>query len=61
MNSQEFHNKYYYMYDQQVKITLKNGEKIVGYFNDEFFEDKSILVDCKVIKIIEIDKIRLIK
>ena len=36
---------------------VKNGKVIIGYFNDEFFEDNSILVDCKVIKIKDIDKI----
>lgn len=61
MNSQEFHNRYYHMYDKQVKITLKNGTVIVGLFNDEFFEDNSILVNCKVIKIKEIDKMELVK
>lgn len=60
MKSQEFHDKYYHMYDQQVKIALKNGKVIIGYFNDEFFEDNSILVDCEVIKIQDIDKIELV-
>lgn len=49
------------MYDQQVKLTLKDGTVIVGLFNDEFFEDNSILVDCKVIKIKDIDKMELVK
>lgn len=40
---------------------VKNGKVIIGYFNDEFFEDNSILVDCKVIKIKDIDKIELVK
>ena len=61
MNSQEFHDKYYHMYDQQVKLTLKDGTVIVGLFNDEFFEDNAILVDCKVIKIKDIDKMELVK
>ena len=61
MNSQEFHDKYYYMYDKQVKIILKDGTMIIGLFNDEFFEDNSILVDCEVIKINDIDKIELVK
>lgn len=61
MNSQEFHDKYYYMYDKQVKIILKDGTIIIGLFNDEFFEDNSILVDCEVIKINDIDKIELVK
>ena len=61
LNSQELHDQYYYMYDKQVKITLKNGTVIVGLFNDEFFEDNSILVNCKVIKIKEIDKMELVK
>ena len=40
---------------------VKNGKVIIGYFNDEFFEDNSILVDCKVIKIKDIDKIEYYK
>lgn len=35
--SQEFHEKHYdSMYDRPVKVTLKDGSKRVGLFNDEF-------------------------
>lgn len=46
--SQEFHEKYYSMYDKIVRITLRDGSERVGLFNDEFYEDSSILVFCKV-------------
>ena len=49
--SEEFHEKYADMYDNLVKITFKNGTEKVGLFNDEFYEDSSILVSCEVIKI----------
>ena len=60
--SQEFHNKYYdIMYDKIVKITFKDGTEHTGLFNDEFFEDSSILVSCDVIKIQNIQKIELVE
>lgn len=55
MTSQEFHDKYYdSMYDKNVKITFKNGIEMKGLFNDEFFEDNSILVNCEVVCIDDI-------
>jgi len=62
MKSQEFHDKYYdSMYDKLVKITFKNGTEIIGLFNDEFFEENSILVSCQVIDITDIAKMELLK
>lgn len=59
--SQEFHEKYYdSMYDKLVKVTLKDGSNRVGLFNDEFYEDSSILVGCEVIKIEKIEKMELV-
>lgn len=59
--SQEFHKKYYGpMYDKLVKITRKDGSTRVGLFNDEFYEDSSILVGCEVVKIADIQKMELI-
>ena len=49
------------MYDKIVKITFKDGTEHTGLFNDEFFEDSSILVSCDVIKIQNIQKIELVE
>jgi len=60
--SQEFSNKYYdKMFDKKVKVTLKNGKEIIGYYNDEFYEDCSIFVNYEVIKIADIDKMELVE
>ena len=60
--SEEFHNKYYEeMYDKKVKVILKDGTEIIGYYNDEFYEDCSIFVNYAVIKISDIDKMILIE
>lgn len=60
--SQEFHNKYYDdMYNKKVKVILKNGKEIIGYYNDEFYEETSIFVNYEVIKIQDIDKMILIE
>ena len=60
--SQEFHNKYYdKMYDKKVKVILKDGQEIIGYYNDEFYEDCSIFVNYEVIKISDIDKMILVE
>ncbi|MBE6153934.1 MAG: hypothetical protein E7166_06910 [Firmicutes bacterium] len=59
--SQKFHDKYYDdMYDKKVKVILKNGEEIIGYYNDEFYEETSIFVNYEVIKIQDINKMILI-
>lgn len=61
MASDEFHQKYYdEMYDKIVRITLKDGQQITGLYNDEFYEDASILVSCNVVQIKDINKIELI-
>ena len=60
--SQEFHNKYYdYMYDKKVRVILKNGKEIIGYYNDEFYEDCSIFVNYEVVKISDIETMELVR
>lgn len=59
--SEEFHKKYADMYDSFVKITFKDGTEKIGLFNDEFYEDSSILVSCKVIKIEDIERMGLVE
>lgn len=60
--SQEFHNKYYdKMYDKKVKVSLKNGTEIIGYYNDEFYEDCAIFVNYEVIKISDIKTMELVE
>lgn len=59
--SEEFHEKYYDdMYDKIVRVILKSGQQIVGLYNDEFYEDASILVDYEVVKIKDVEKMELI-
>ena len=58
--SEEFHEKYADMYDSFVKITFKDGTEKIGLFNDEFYEDSSILVSCEVIKIEDIERMELV-
>lgn len=60
--SQEFHNKYYdKMYDKKVKVVLKNGQEIIGYYNDEFYEDCAIFVNYEIIKISDIETMELVE
>lgn len=60
--SQDFHNKYYdKMFDKKVKVVLKDGKEIIGYYNDEFYEESSIFVNYEVIKISDIDTIDLME
>lgn len=60
--SEEFHNKYYdKMYDKKVKCILKDGTEVIGLYNDEFYEDCSIFINYKVIKILDIEKMILIE
>ena len=59
--SEEFHEKYANMYDNFVKITFKDGIEKIGLFNDEFYEDSSILVSCEVIKIEDIERMELVE
>ncbi|MBQ8424396.1 MAG: hypothetical protein IJY25_02325 [Bacilli bacterium] len=59
--SEEFHNKYFdKMYDKKVRVVLKNGQEIIGYYNDEFYEDCAIFVNYEVIKISDIETMELI-
>ena len=57
--SKAFHKQYADMYDKLVRIYLKDGSMRMGLFNDEFYEDISILVSCEVIKITDIEKMEL--
>lgn len=57
--SEAFHKQYADMYDKFVRIYLKDASMRIGLFNDEFYEDTSILVSCKVIKITDIEKMEL--
>ena len=57
--SQTFHKQYADMYDKFVRIYFKDRSMRVGLFNDEFFEDGSILVNCEVIKIADIERMEL--
>ena len=58
--SEAFHAKYADMYDKFVRIYFKDGSVHVGLFNDEFYEDSSILVSCEVIKIADIERMELL-
>ena len=57
--SEAFHKQYADMYDKIVRIYFKDGSVHIGLFNDEFYEDISILVSCEVIKITDIEKMEL--
>ena len=49
------------MYDKLVKIYLKDGSVRIGLFNDEFFEESSVLISCEVIKITDIQKMEVLE
>ena len=60
--SQDFHNKYYdEMYDKKVKVILKDGTEVIGYYNDEFYEECAIFVNYEVIKIVDIETMELVE
>lgn len=59
--SEAFHKQYEYMYDRLVKVYFKNGTVRIGLFNDEFYDDSSILVSCEVIKIADIKRMELLE
>ena len=61
LSSQEFHNKYSKMLEQKVKIVLNNDYIINGYFNDEFYEDNSILINNGTLVTIKIEAIKSIE
>lgn len=56
-----FHEQYAEMYDKYVRIYFKDGSVHIGLFNDEFYEDGSILVSCEVIKIADIERMELLE
>ena len=57
--SEAFHKQYADLYDKFVRIFFKDGSVRIGLFNDEFYEDSSILVSCEVIKITDIERMEL--
>ncbi len=57
--SETFHEQYADMYDKIVRIYFTDGSVRIGLFNDEFYEDNSILVSCDVIKIADIERMEL--
>lgn len=58
LKSEEFHNKYNEMLNKEVKVILNNDYEIVGFFNDEFYEDHSIMISNETIVTIKIDAIK---
>lgn len=61
LNSKEFHNKYSNMLDQKVRVTLNSDYVINGYFNNEFYEDNSILINNGTLVTIKIEAIKSIE
>ncbi len=59
--SEAFHQQYAAMYDKLVRISFKDGSCREGVFNDEFFEDSSILLSCEVIKIADVERMELLE
>lgn len=59
--SEAFHKQYEDLYDMLVKIYFKDGTVRIGLFNDEFYEDSSILVSCEVSKITDIERMELLE
>ena len=59
--SEAFHKQYEYMYDRLVRVYFKDGNVYIGLFNDEFYDDDSILISCKVIKITDIKRMELLE
>lgn len=57
--SETFHEQYADMYDKIVRIYFTDGSVRIGLFNDEFYDDNSILVSCDVIKIADIERMEL--
>lgn len=58
--SEAFHEQYADLYDKFVRIFFKDGSERIGLFNDEFYEDSSILVSCEIIKISDIERMELL-
>lgn len=61
LNSQEFHDKYSNMLKQKVKVILNSEYVINGHFNDEFYEDNSILINNGTLVTIKIEAIKSIE
>lgn len=59
--SEAFHEQYAGMYDKLVRVYFKDGSVHIGVFNDEFYEESSILINCNVIKIADIERMELIE
>lgn len=59
--SETFHKQYANMYDKFVRVYFKDGSVRIGLFNDEFYEDSSILVNCEIIKIVDIQRMELLE
>lgn len=62
--SQQFHDTYENLYEHIVVVTLKDGTTVEGGWYDEFFDDESILIstlgpDVKIIKISDIQAMKL--
>lgn len=57
--SETFHKQYADMYDKIVRVYFTDGSVRIGLFNDEFYEDNSILVSCEVISIADIERMEL--
>lgn len=55
----DFHNRHYdEMYDKQVQVILKSGDKLDGIFSDEFFDEDIILISGKELWFIKIEDIK---
>lgn len=59
--SEAFHKRYTDMFDKLVKVYLKDGSVRIGLFNDEFFEESSVLISCEIIKITDIQKMEVLE
>ena len=62
--SEQFHNKYKQFYDHIVVVTLIDGTTLEGVYNDDFYEDESILIgligpEVAIVKIDDIQKMEL--
>ena len=57
-----FHYRYYRkMFNKKIMVVLNNGDIIRGVFNAEIPEDESIQVGKQVLKIEDIDLVKLIE
>ena len=60
VESVRFHYDHIDMFNKEVKLTLKDETIIKGLYNDESYEDSSIVVDGKTVKICDIECIELV-